>query len=84
MRVLLSGAPTGLVKEHVEQKVIITHVQLSQLMVEIRTIEETSGDEIVLNTFVLEAAVDHFNLLEVVEGETDELEGRLAAIERDD
>lgn len=38
MRVLLSGAPAGLVEEHIEQKVVITHVKLRQLMVEIRTV----------------------------------------------
>jgi hypothetical protein len=40
MRVLLSGAPAGLVEKHIEQEVIVTQVQLGQLMVQVRTVQQ--------------------------------------------
>lgn len=82
MRVLFSGAPTGLVKKHIKKKSIISHVKICQLMVQIRTIQDACWNKIVFDTFVLKAVINDLNVLQIVQREAHKLKGWLASVKR--
>lgn len=81
MGIFLGWTPARLVEKHVKEKPIITHVKFRQLMVQIGAVQQTSRNEIVFDTFVLEGVVDDFDLLEVLECEAYKLERAFAAVE---
>ena len=81
MRIFLGWTPARLVEKHVKEKPIITHVKFSQLMVQKGAVQQTSRNEIVFDTFVLEGVVNDFDLLEVLECEAYKLERAFAPVE---
>lgn len=81
MGIFLGWAPARLIEKHVKQEPVITHVEFCQLMIQVGALQQTSRDEIIFDTFVLEGVVYDFNLLQVLECEAHKLEGRFAAVE---
>ena len=65
MRVFFCRTPSSFVHEHVEHKAVFIKVETLQVVVQVRTMQQTVRDKVVLNAFILEVKIDVGNRLKV-------------------
>ena len=82
--VLLSWAPTSFVIEHKEDVAFLFCVNLVKALVQEVELEKALGNEVILDALVLEVSVHSLDELQVVQGETNQLVGRLVLVKSDD